>query len=96
MRIREIRNTELFKKLSGFLKRPACQTFMAKGIVLSILWVICLIPVWLFILVWVLASPEGFWQVTIIVALFVFLGGGLQIFLAIIGIWFTLEILSMD
>lgn len=94
--IREIRSSKLAKKVNDFLKRPACQSFMAKGAVLLVLWVICLIPVWIFIIVWILASPEGFWQITVIVSLGIFLGGGCQVILGIVGIVFTFEIIEVD
>ena len=96
MRIRDIAQSKLNEKIKGFLKRPAFQNFIFKGVVIVVVWIIALVPTWFFIFVWWLASPEGFWQVLALTAVGLFFCGAFQIVLGIFAFVITGSILSDD
>jgi len=93
MRIRDIAQSRLNKKIKGFLKRPAFQNSIFKVIVIVVVWIIALVPTWFFIFIWWLASPEGFWQVLAFTAVGLFFCGGFQLILGIFAFLITGSVL---
>jgi len=96
MRLKHINQVVLVQIIRRLLHCSGYQLLFFKVIAIIIIWVVALIPTWLFIFVWWLASPVGFWQVTVIVALGLFLGGGLQIAAGILAGSITVQVLTDD
>lgn len=80
---REIKNTKLYNWIADI-----CNTnFVAKSIVIFIIWGVALIPVDLYLLIRWAIGPEGFWQeLALIVAAAVAIGWlqGILLFFAIV------------
>ena len=93
MRLKVVKQSKLNKKINEFFKRPVCQLIIVKVISVAIVWIIALIPTWLFIFVWWLASPEGFWQAFALISAGLFVGGVFQIVFGIFAGVLTVSIL---
>lgn len=92
--IKKIRNSKTSKRIETFLKGSAVQNVAFKIIALFIVWIIGLIPTWIAIGMWCLFDPVTFWQTLALLALLIFFLGGLQIFVGVLLIIFTIEILT--
>ena len=62
MRFKELKSLVLNSRIKKILSHPSCQLALFKTIAIIIVWVIALVPAWLFLVVWWLAAPVGFWQ----------------------------------
>lgn len=87
--IERIKNNSFAKGLTRF----ANSNFIASIIAGIMIWVIVLVPTWLYLIVRALTTPAGFWQEFALFATFAILIGWLQAILIIFGGVFTFIIL---
>ena len=86
---------KMIRKIEEFLKGPCFQNFVVKGIVLFILWIIALIPTWVFIIIiWSLFSPIVFWEKFALVILCLLFFGLLQLVVGFAAVLFTIGVFS--
>ena len=81
-----------YMKLSRFLN----NIFISKIIVLFVVWLIALIPVWIYILINWIASPETFWEGFAVLAICVLVLGLPQTIMIILGGALTIMIILDD
>jgi len=72
-------------KFAREIRKAANSNFIARIIVLAIIWSVALVPTWLYLLVRALIDPVGFWQEIALFGLFAILLGWAQFILAIVG-----------
>lgn len=78
------------------LKRFANSNFVAKILIGTLVWVIALIPTWLYLGVRFLIDPFGFWQELAVFVIFAVVIGWAQFFLLIGGIILTVVLIFDD
>jgi len=84
--------TKIKDKASEFIRKHSSIT--AKLIFVLIVIAICLIPTYIGIAIWYLASPVGFWQVIIVMALLLICFGSMQAAALIIGFVIIISVLA--
>lgn len=77
----ELKNSKFGREL----RKAANSNFIARIIVLIIIWSVALVPTWLYLLTRALVDPFGFWQEIALFALFAVILGWAQFILAIVG-----------
>lgn len=65
------------------LKDKLFELFLKLGLSLAAL-TIAFIPTWIFLIIKYIANPEGFWQKLVLFGLGLWVGGGIQFFLAVL------------
>ena len=91
-RISNYRNTKVYKWLVSFCNK----NWVAKTIVISIVWFFALIPAWLYFIVRYLVDPVGFWQELALLVVSAIAIGWLQGIFIFIGVGATLVVLTDD
>jgi hypothetical protein len=79
-----------------WIKQATNKSWIAKIIVLLIIWPIALVPVWLYLLIRYLISPFGFWQelaTFLVCAIFI---GWIQVIALILAIGMSLVLIFDD
>jgi len=79
-----------------WIKRATNKSWIAKIIVLLILWPIALVPVWIYLLIRYLISPFGFWQelaTFLVCAIFI---GWIQVIALVLAIGMSLVLIFDD
>jgi len=94
--IQDLKNSRFMQTVKNFFNKGAVASFIAKTIATCIIWVGALIPTWLYLLVRMIAGPEGFWQELAILVICAIVVGWLQVILAIIAFVLTFAILVED
>ena len=89
-----IQKSETAKKIQNYIKTKDNE--IVKFIALSIVWVVGLIPTWLYFFARWLIDPIGFWQELAIFVLFAFLLGWFQVILLIVLAVMSLAIILDD
>ena len=79
-------------RIVNWLKNFAKSNFILKCIGGFIIWVIALIPTWLYLLIRWLIGPESFWQELALFVIGVIVIGWLQIILIAAGVFLTILI----
>lgn len=79
-----------------WLEGIAKSNFIFKTIVGIVIWVVALIPIWLYVFTRWLIGPEGFWQELVILCIAGAVIGWLQVIMAILGVVITVAILLED
>jgi len=93
MRLGNVTQTKLNKKIKRFLNSLGGQTIIVNATAIAIVWLVALVPIWIFILTWWLASPVGFWQVFALISIGLFVGGGFQIAFVVFAVGISIHIL---
>lgn len=62
----------------------------------AVLWLVCLIPTWIFLLARYLLHPEGFWQNLLVYGLGFYVLGGFQVVLFIAAVFFSVALIVTD
>jgi len=91
-------NKESLRKnnLIRSLKRFANSNFVAKILIGALVWVIALIPAWIYLGVRFLINPFGFWQELAIFVIFAVVIGWAQFLLFMGGIILTVILIFED
>ncbi len=72
-------------KIKSLINSSGFASFVVKTGATIIIWVIALVPFWLYLLTRMLVNPIGFWQELAILAIFAIVIGWLQALLIIFG-----------
>lgn len=96
--IMKIPNVQTLKKskLAIELHKAANSSFVARIIILIVIWTVSLIPTWLYLLTRALIDPFGFWEEIALFALFIIILGWVQFLLAVFGIVMSLVTMFED
>ncbi len=70
-------------------------TKVVKSILILLLWVLCLGPLWIALLVAHITHPEGFWEKIVLLGGSIYLLAGFQILFLFLGVLGTIFILSI-
>jgi len=87
-----VKESKIYKKLMNFAKSNGFAVFIAS----SIIWIIALIPTWIYFLIRWGVGPEDFWQELAILVLCGIIMGWIQIFLALIAFYLTLSFIMNE
>jgi len=85
-------NSKIYKKILKFANSNGVAVFIAS----SIIWIIALIPTWIYFLIRWGVGPEDFWQELAILVLCGIIMGWIQIFLALIAFYLTLSFIMNE
>ena len=88
----DLKNHRWAKKI----QKMANSSFLAKIIIAVALWMIALIPFWLYLIIRWIAGPADFWQEALIIIVCMVVIGWLQALMAIGAAFITLAIMLDD
>ena len=83
-------------KFAHWLKRFANHNIVVKSLTLAVIWVIALIPAWIYIGSRCLIGPAGFWQELALFSIAAIVIGWLQFITAFLSILLTFSIIFQD
>ena len=93
---KDIRNSEIMKSFKKLIGGNAFTTVVAKLAVTICFWVIALVPMWIYLLIRMVAGPDNFWQELAIVVVCMVIMGWAQVLLAIVAAFITVAIIIDD
>ena len=93
---KDIRNSEMMKSFKKLIGGNAFTTVVAKLAVTVCFWVIALIPMWIYLLIRMVADPSGFWQELAVLIICMIVMGWAQVLLAIVAAFITVAIIVDD
>jgi len=82
-------NSKIYKKILKFANSNGVAVFIAS----SIIWIIALIPTWIYLLVRWGIGPEDFWQELAILVIAGLVIGWIQVILALFAAYITISII---
>lgn len=91
-----LRNLKIVKKFKQITSSNAVTDFVGKFVVIFVIWVLALIPIWVYTFFRWLIEPTGFWQELALFGVAFIVIGWLQVILLVFGFALTAIALSDD